>query len=172
LTPTDALLRLRLVNTSLVSLFLLFALASCNCATSGGNSATGNADPITQVLLEDVQGLWGGQNLTILETGQATLQVVDRSRASRSYSATLTQSQIQRLDAIIHGNNFAKIANSTRPGIPDESRPHITVQFQSGAKHSVMRWTGDQTPEFAAVYNELLAIGKSIAGPDKESVHQ
>jgi hypothetical protein len=112
------------------------------------------ASPFSQIVLKDVQPLWGGRNLYLWHDGSLYIQIVEQGQENR-YATQITPEQVAELDSLLHEHNFAAIEIPDRPGLPDEAHPTITVWWQSGEHTSAAKWDTDTHPDFDAVYEWL-----------------
>lgn len=151
-------------RASILTSVLLLGLA-CD-RTSGPTRVKiipGNFDRIS---LEDISGIWGGQNLYVSADGSASLQVERGGRELR-YTAKLSSQQVQSLLDTLNAQNFFAITDSKGMVIPDEGHPRITLKMQSGESHSAIRWDHDQPADFAAIHEELNRLATYITENSK-----
>ncbi len=122
--------------------------------------------PFEKLVLRDVQGFSGGQDLWLYADGRIVVQVVTTpsgEKGLRRYETTATAAELQSVQNLLDQHHFADIKIAQRRGVPDEAHPTITVDYQSGPSVSVMKWANDKNPDFDPVYEELLALVKRVA---------
>ncbi|HUT59766.1 MAG TPA: protease inhibitor I42 family protein [Phycisphaerae bacterium] len=116
------------------------------------------------VVLRDVQGLSGGQDLWLFADGRLIVQVVrfgDRTRPCSRYATRLDANALAKVGRLLTERKFFKIKTRDRAGVPDEAHPAITVRSAEGKEHTVRKWANDKHPDFDAIYEELLGLVKS-----------
>ncbi|MBU1692971.1 MAG: hypothetical protein KJ726_06890 [Verrucomicrobia bacterium] len=143
------------------SVILLFVLSFIAC--SGLCSASGGLD---QVVLLDVQGLWGGADLWISSDSRAVCRFVARPAEGEAglqesrYAFELSEDQRARLDDLVQRHDFFSIRTESRMGMPDEARPCIYLHAVDKA-HAVGKWIGDRHKDFDPLYDHLRQIAES-----------
>lgn len=129
------------------------------------NSRAGT-NTLDQVVLLDVQGLWGGTEPWISEDGQAICRFVSRPKQGESglqetrYSFALTGEQRKLLADLVEKHAFFEMTVADRFGVPDEARPTLFIR-SGGRSHAVHKWANDKHPGFDAIYGALLHIAKA-----------
>jgi hypothetical protein len=130
---------------------------------------------LDQVILLDVQGLWGGQDLWISTNGQAVCRFVAPPEKGESglqetrYEFALSEEQRSTLPELIKKYPFFSIRTEDRYGVPDEARPCIYAK--SGVKsHAVGKWANDKHRDFDSIYEFLLKIVES--GKKGKQIHR
>ena len=125
-----------------------------------------NIEKFDQVILLDVQGLWGGTDLWISSDGKAVCRFVTPSEKGESglqesrYAFVVSKEQRSSLLKLIKKHSFFSIRTKDRYGVPDEARPNIFVK--SGSKeHAVGKWANDPHKDFDQIYQFLLKIAES-----------
>ncbi|MBW2454053.1 MAG: hypothetical protein JRI68_06070 [Deltaproteobacteria bacterium] len=113
---------------------------------------------VASVSLEDVQALFGGQNIWISSKGKVIAQVVEPGLKEKRYELALDPGQFAEVEAQLAKHQFAKIEIEDRPGVPDEARPTITVVTADGKATVVAKWANDKHAGFDSIYQQLLAI--------------
>lgn len=151
-------------DTMRVAWLGIAVLSMMACSPAGAD-----ADPVRQVVLLDVQGLWGGTDLWISEDGKAVCRFVRPPIEGESglqevrYSFVLSEGQKTTLSALIQERRFFHIKTHERPGVPDEARPILFVR--SGEKSlAVGKWAGDRHADFDPIYEFLRAVAESGKG--------
>ncbi len=120
-------------------------------------------------VLHDVQGLYGGQVLWAKDQ-ETVVQVVTNSPPDsgsslweRRYQVQLTPDRWQEVERLADAHHFLALPSSSRPGLPDEGRPCITLVTNTGATIIVQRWAGDHHPDFDALHRHLLGLCCQVA---------
>ncbi len=129
---------------------------------SSSHAAIMTEDTVQTLMLKDVQALHGGQNVYLRADGQGFCQVVvwdiqASSLYERRYRIKVSDDGMQRLTKLMRNPSFSPPSSPTRPGVPDEAKPAISVVFVSGKTIQVSKWANDTYPAFDQVYEMLLA---------------
>jgi hypothetical protein len=116
-----------------------------------------------QLVLLDVQGLWGGRDLWIAADGSAVCRIaglptqnqtgLQETRSTFSISA----GQATALAGLIKKHKILRIKTEDRCGQPDEARPIIYIRMNSKT-HAVAKWANDKHRDFDPIYELLLKI--------------
>lgn len=125
-----------------------------------GNAPKAKPD-LQEVVLRDVQGLWGGQDLSLRGNGRLIVTLVDPRKGDKAvsqYGLLLSQPRVAEVARLIAEHDFLKIEIPKRHGVPDEARPTITVRFADGTERTVAKWANDKHADFDAIYRHLLAL--------------
>lgn len=112
----------------------------------------------TVVLLEDVQALQGGIKLEIKGSGWVTVTRIEPKQRQQKYWFSLNSDDTKALKQLLIDHDFVTIQPDERAGLPDESRPVITLKNASGHTHSVAKWAGVEDERFDAIYQTLHTI--------------
>ena len=115
-----------------------------------------------QIVLLDVQGLWGGRDLWVAADGKAWVRYVAPPKKADQpglqeeiYKFSITEDGMKTLLGLIREHHFFAIQIKERPGVPDESRPMIYVR--SGERErTVAKWGSDKNPDFDPILQFLL----------------
>lgn len=141
-------------------------LLTAGMMLGGFAQAESDLKELDQVVLLDVQGLWGGQDLWISTNGKAACRFVAPPGKGASglqetrYEFVLAEEQQSALLGLIKKDGFFFIRTKDRHGVPDEARPSIFVK--SGAKsHAVGKWANDKHKDFDPIYEFLLMVVES-----------
>jgi len=129
---------------------------------AGADKPPGEA-AFQQIVLRDVQGLWGGQDLWLSGNGRLIVRIVDPEKGDKAvsqYGLQLPQARVAETGKLVAERNFFKIDIPSRRGVPDEARPTITVRLADGKEKSVAKWANDRHADFDAVYRHLLSLCK------------
>jgi hypothetical protein len=111
-----------------------------------------------RVELSDVQGLWGGRRIQAAGSGQVIVQLVQPGMIERRYQFALDAGEWKRLLDLLVEKDFLTIRPIERPGIPDESRPCITLVNAQGNQWAVAKWAGVKEERFHSVYAALRSL--------------
>ena len=121
------------------------------------------SEQFDQIILFDVQGLWGGQDLWISGDGNAVCRFVASPTQGQTglhetrYNFTLSAQQQTTLLQLVKKHRFFTLKTTERDGVPDEAHPIIFVR--SGARsHSVGKWANEKRDDFDPIYQFLLQI--------------
>ncbi|HVS38202.1 MAG TPA: hypothetical protein VMS17_21765 [Gemmataceae bacterium] len=132
--------------------------------------------PLRSVVLLDIQGLFGGQDIWIAEDGAAFAQVVEPVRGKgawgfhvRRYRLHVPLNQITDLERLVATHDFLRLKNPTRPGVPDEASPMISLVTKAGDAFCVGKWANDKNSDFDPVYDLLLNLLKA---EDKQLIEE
>lgn len=107
--------------------------------------------PFASFGMSDIHGLWGGHAMRVDADGRIVVELrVIGNAPPWFYRARLSDAGIADLDALLARHPVRTILRSTRPGIPDETCPSVSIVDAAGT-YSVWRWGGDGTPAFHAI---------------------
>jgi len=124
-------------------------------------AAPAAAPAIERITLRDIQGLWGGRDLSLGGNGRLIVTVVDPRRGDKAvsqYGLQLPDAQAAEVGKLVAERGFFKIEIPARPGVPDEARPTIAVRLADGTEKSVAKWANDKHADFDALYKHLLSL--------------
>ncbi|MQA18615.1 hypothetical protein [Rugamonas rivuli] len=144
---------------------LLVAASLPACALEEGRT---KVDQVAAIILRDVQALHGGQVVYLAADGSGYCQLVSRlpevvALAEKRYRLAVPADAMARLRRLAASHAAAPIPSSTAPGLPDASRPRISVRLASGRSVDVSRWQHDHNAEFDDLYQALLAVVQAAA---------
>ena len=119
------------------------------------------------VILRDVQGLFGGQNLYLKNNGQIIVQNVQLGKEKpgleeRRYIFSINSKEAEKVNFLINKHKFFDIKIPERLGVPDEARPTITVILSSGESKTISKWFNDVHPDFDAIYSYLIKLTQKV----------
>ena len=116
--------------------------------------------------LDDVQPLHGGIRIYLHSwaSGPAYITSIAPGGQETKYQLSLGWNEKEQLCQRCIDQDFLTIDPETRPGIPDESRPSITITNHAGEKHTVAKWAGVKDARFDAIYKALRQIGERTEG--------
>lgn len=118
-------------------------------------------DKLTKIDLLDVQGLWGGWEITVKATGEVVVHEVQPTAEGFYRETWLTQwrpGQAQKFLADVLQTGILDYEEVHRYGLPDEARPVIQLFFEDGHTVSLCKWSNDQDPLFDTAYKMLLNL--------------
>lgn len=122
-------------------------------------ASIGRRVEFTRLILRDVQGLIGGQNVYIREQQRiVTVQIVRPTQSDfheQRFQWRLTDTQRYALLDILEKHPPWAMRIPSRPGIPGESHQEITCDSFFEPFITVAKWAGDRHPDFDALYNYL-----------------
>lgn len=138
---------------------VLVTLTACSPSGEAKALRDGHA-AVSQIVLLDVQALFGGQNVFIAGDGTVTLVTVRKPTGDRQtrYVLHLTTAKFKTIQDVIANHDFFAIEIRERPASADEARPSLRVRLSSGADRTVQKWANDKHGDFDALYNRLLAL--------------
>jgi hypothetical protein len=116
------------------------------------------------ITLDDIQPMWGGRQIILTGSGQATIRIVEHGLVERRYEITISPVDLQRIFAAIIENDFLTIQPADRPGLPDEARPKITLANAGGETHAVEKWAGVKDARFDMIYVALVQLEALTVG--------
>ncbi len=124
-----------------------------------------------QVVLLDVQPLFGGRDLWINSDGKGECRVIAPSKKKgrpglweQRYAVSVDKKTRDALLRLINARRFFTLRTRHRPGVPDEARPVIFVRVGDTGR-AVGKWANDVHEDFDAIYKDLKGIvDKARAG--------
>jgi len=121
--------------------------------------------------LEDVNAIYGGQDLVICGSGDALVRVVMPGTGDLEeniYTWKCRDTDFHRVLKSMIDTDFFTLQPSSRYGVPDEPRPTITVTDGTEVLFSMEDWLEPAPPPseeplplsrgFTSVYNEILRL--------------
>jgi len=108
------------------------------------------------IVLLDVQGLFGGRNIYLSFDGVGFVQLVRPGQEEKRYRIKLTELELVELKKCIQENDFLNLNIVERLGVPDEAYPTIILIFKDGKSKSVSKWANDTNRQFDALYYWIL----------------
>jgi hypothetical protein len=116
----------------------------------------------TKIELNDSHPLHGGINVYLPGWTMSQAFVIRAAPGGQEtkYKMPLGWDEKKRLCQLCIDQDFLTIEPKNRPGIPDESRPSITLTNRAGEQHTVTKWAGIQDDRFDAIYDVLKQIGE------------
>ncbi len=117
-----------------------------------------------KIELRDIQGMFGGQELTLRENGEVITSIVKpfKNRLyEKRYSGRLNFPEtVSALDL----PQLERYKETLREGMPDESRPTICVVMKTGNVLNYAKWAEESDEYFDRVYKRLLKLVRSKTG--------
>src|SRR4051812_11763432 len=106
------------MSRTVTALFFLLVLLAVPLGSRAADAA-----PPGRVLvrLDDVQGLWGGQDLVLEDNGNVFVRTVQRGEEKQHY-LKLTAAEVKTLIAFIPGSGIQDYRERKRDGVADEAR--------------------------------------------------
>jgi len=122
---------------------------------------------VSTIILEDVHGLFGGQNAYITKDCKAIIRIatpsLNKERSGlqeKRYTFELNKKDFEQIIKVLLAHNVFNINIPDRFGVPDESRSVITIKMSTGKMRIIAKWANDKHPDFDSIYHELLRIVK------------
>jgi hypothetical protein len=160
---------------ALPSLGLLVYLLVCGCdadkrvAVSDDKKTTSESNkepPVKEdlpktIVLKDIHPLYGGNYLFLRSDGSGFCRLIKRQPQQpglheKRFDLPPSPGTMKELAKLLRDHSFLQISMKSRPGIPDEARPTITVTLPSGESATIAKWANDKHLDFDAVYQALL----------------
>lgn len=116
-----------------------------------------------RLALADVHGLWGGHALDLRGTGMGWAKTVDRAGHEQRFPVVIAPAAVDALFSALIAHDFLALSFPTRPGVPDEARPVVSVTNPGGETCAVAKWANDLSPAFDLVHEALLDLIREAA---------
>lgn len=116
----------------------------------------------SNVVLQDVHGLWGGRMTAVSARGEVWVVDVLGGRLARRLHAHLSVAAFERLDKLLRDHDPRTIRIPMRNGIAGEALPSLTF-VAGGQSHVVSKWATDRHPDFDPVASFLHRVGEALA---------
>ena len=104
----------------------------------------------SQIVLLDVQGLFGGQDLWLSSDGKAVCRFVGQGVPQETrFEFEASREQLARLRDALQKHDFSSIRTPRRDGVPDEAHPKIFVvsgSYQVAVANGIMTRMRTLTP--------------------------
>ena len=113
------------------AIVVMVTLIGVGCSKSQPEVTQPKVTQLNKVVLLDVQGLHGGQDLWISGDGKAVCRFVTPPTQGQygtqetRYTFNLTPKQMANLLAAVNKHSFFTLKTKDRSGVPDEARPSI-----------------------------------------------
>ncbi len=131
-----------------------------------------------RLMLRDVEGLNGGQNVYVYSDGRVAVQLVHPAHGKgglqeRRYEWKLEAKQMAELRQLLV-KHPPRAMSFSRPGIPGEAQVEIEVIAESGARTSMRQWADGAQAGFAALHSQLsrYARGTEKRKPVREGGYE
>lgn len=153
-----------MLRNALVLLGCIFIIAACR---KDDVAAKNDYQNPSQIILLDVQGLWGGQDVWLSMSGKCYARKVIPPEVGESglqeerYEFECGEDQLNSLLVLIKKHKIFNIKIEDRSGVPDEAKPLIYLKADEKAV-SVEKWANDQDKDFDPVYDYLSNILKGV----------
>jgi hypothetical protein len=149
------------------AVLLLLAASVASAADNKTSAFLGPVDdwPKCRIVLEDIQGLWGGTAIHLDAAGPCILRIVDRGK-ERRFEMKQTPDETKALRTTCIDADLLTVKIKERMGVPDEARPTIILTNAKGKTFSLAKWANDKVPRFDKVYNALLDLKKKTKDVD------
>jgi hypothetical protein len=127
-----------------------------------------------RVMLRDVEGLNGGQNVYVYDNGRVIVQVMPAAQGNsglleRRYEWKLKAKELDEFKHLL-AKHPPREMGFGRPGIPGEAQVEIEVIAESGVRLSMRQWVADAKDTFSVLHKQLLRYAEATAKrkPDQE----
>ena len=138
--------------------FLLVPLFLIVCGLS---HLSANDEPklnsATVIRLDDVQGLFGGQNVVVDVYANLFVRKVSKGKQSR-YHLRLKPEELTALMEFIGSSGIQDYREKKRNAVFDEAYPTITMTLPQGKKIEASKLANDKDPKFDKLYARLLEL--------------
>lgn len=124
--------------------------------------------PKCRLVLRDVQGLFGGEDIDIRGSGECTIRVVAAGKEKR-FRLKLTAEETLALRRACIESDLVDLKIKDRPGVPDEAHPELALSNAAGETRKVAKWANDKVPAFDKVYQALRALKEKTKDLKPES---
>lgn len=113
----------------------------------------------------DGNGLDGWTHVT-LEGGRVKVKRTRPRKPDAAYEGALREEEARSLARLALEGKLWTVASTREHGVPDETRPTITLGVEGEGALSVTLWDNeaDDVPAFRAVRQALLAIAARVSG--------
>jgi hypothetical protein len=123
---------------------------------------------LTTVILED-QSFFGGNTAKLYRKSESFIRIVyiENEMKEKRFKFVPKDEFFILIEDLLQKHEFLGLPeNPSRPGVPDEAHPKITLRFDSGEVKKVWKWANDPIPDFDPFYSAILdyinQIEKSI----------
>ncbi len=114
--------------------------------------------PKCQLVLRDVQGLFGGEDVYVSGAGECTIRLVAAGMKEKRFRLKLTASETLALRRACVEADLADLRIRDRSGVPDEAHPELSLTSAAGETRKVAKWANDKVPAFDKVYQAVRAL--------------
>jgi hypothetical protein len=113
---------------------------------------------LARIDLHDIQGLWGGQAIAVLGSGEVRVERVGPAFPTERFTFQAEASQVRTLFQAFITHDFLSIVIPLRPGLPDEAHPQIKLTNAAGQSQTVSKWAGQTDEGFDSLYREIVTV--------------
>lgn len=140
--------------------WIVAALVGCSEPPSGADYST-----FDSVVLNDVQGLYGGHDFDLKRDGTWVMVEVTPRKGlhARRFEGKASEADIAAFINLLQEHDFLSIRTSDRPGVPDEALPTITVSLTGHESVTKRKWARDKHPDFDAIYGWIMVRCRAAA---------
>ncbi len=114
--------------------------------------------PAAALQLHALQGLWGGQIVTVSGSGQVVARLIGRGMWEQRYEWQMDAAAAQTLFALFIHQNFAALFLTLRPGLPDETLSQLSLTNSQGTIITHTQWQNDSHPIFDTLSAAILKL--------------
>jgi hypothetical protein len=121
--------------------------------------------PLKSVILLDVEGMQGGQNLWLSEDGAAIVQVVgplSSGLSEKRYRIPFGKPAMIEAERLAGAHRFLNLKLKLGVGPPGGGHPLIAVITKAGDKSSSIKREHDKQADFDPFYAHLLGLTKHL----------
>jgi hypothetical protein len=157
-----------------ITLTLMFmACKPSGTPSTSGKQATAASKPFKKIVLRDVQGLLGGQDLWIFADGRMVVQIVKSPGSPagmQRYEMSLTGTALGITADVLDQSHFSTLNIPVKLVVPDTAIATITVEYSDGTSHTVESAVKGDNADFNRVYSHLLGLVHAVGDlhPDFE----
>jgi hypothetical protein len=149
------------------------AISACQEHTHTERS-TADPVPIRMVVLLDVEGMQGGQNLWLSEDGTGVAQVVGhgtgRGLPEKRYRVRFAKAAVTEAERLVGTRRFLALNLELGVGVPGGGHPCIAVVTKDGRQSTSIKREHDKHPDFDPLYGHLLGLSQVRDGA--ELIHE
>jgi hypothetical protein len=151
---------------------LLMAIFVAGCGKSAAPPAPAGPVQLRAVYVRDFSGFWGGRFMWAVRDQPAVIQVAGNPPVGawgqdpgpqlweRRYHRRLTADDWEKAERLVGTHNFFKLESPKQFGPPDSAIWEVVVVTQDGVRAKVSGWSGDNNPDFAAVFRHLQRLSR------------
>ncbi len=112
-----------------------------------------------QLILDDVNGLWGGLRVTVRGDGNAYVTLVDVSLAEQHFWLPLGVDRALAVLELAAAQDLLAVPASGHVPVPDETATRLLLVNAAGETRTAVRWAHDDPdPRFETVREALMAL--------------
>ena len=121
------------------------------------------------VALLDLRAEWGGRHIWIHRDGRAYALLLgpENDGLEGAFRLEVSGGAFRRLERAVQDREFQTVGESSRDGLPDETRVYVYTGWRNGASTARAQWAGERVEAFDRVYNLLTgtlrgALSKAV----------